>query len=511
MQINKILIANRGEIALRIIRTCREMGIKTVALCPKKGEEKNFLETILADEYYFLEEEGSFGYLNKEKIIKIAKKAKVDAIHPGYGFLAESAKFAFLCEKNKIKFIGPHFKHLQKFEDKVEAKKIASKLGLPTLPASTESIKTKKELLKWAKAIKPPFIIKAQRGGGGMGIRIIEGEMTSSELFSISLSVQKQMQMAFSDLDFFLEKYLKDVKHIEMQVMGDGENAVCLGDRECTIQRRFQKLLEEAPSISIAKYARKQMARLATRILKEMKYKGAATVEFLLDKEGNFYFMEINPRIQVEHPITEAITGIDIIKEQIRIAEGHKLSFKEEDIFLRGYAIEARINAEDPFNGFKPCPGLVKKYIPAQGQGIFIHSFLHDGQEVFPYFDSLLLKIIAYGKDREEAINKLKRALDETIIEGVKTNIPFFKMLLKKEDFIKGNYYTNFIEKSGMLKELIAVPYLCKERIMEEKLTEKEIAEIVFQVYENFKEMEPPKKELVSKWVLSERLKLIGE
>ncbi|HOI60312.1 MAG TPA: biotin carboxylase N-terminal domain-containing protein [Candidatus Pacearchaeota archaeon] len=514
MKINKILIANRGEIALRIIRTCKEMGIKTVALCPKKGEEKNFLETLLADEYYFLEEEGSLGYLNKEKIIAIAKKANVDAIHPGYGFLAENAKFALLCRKNNIKFIGPHFKLLQKFEDKVEAKKIARKLGLPTLPASTEPIKTKKELFKWAKIIKPPFIIKAQRGGGGMGIRIIDSEMSSSELFSISLSVQKQMAMAFSDLDFFLEKYLRDVKHIEIQVIGDGENAVCLGERECTIQRRFQKLLEEAPSISISKYQRKQMGKLAVHLIKEMKYEGAATIEFLLDKEGNFYFMEVNPRIQVEHPITEAITGIDIIKEQIRIAEGNKLSFGEDDISLRGYAIEARINAEDPFNNFKPNPGVIKKYIPAQGQGIFMHSFLHDGQEVYPYFDSLLLKIIAYGKDREEALKRLKRALDETIIEGVETTIPFFKMLLNKEDFIKGNYYTNFIEKSGLLKELIATPYLNKElrkRIVEEKLGEKEIAEIVFQIYENFKSKEPLKTEFVSKWVLSERLKLRGE
>jgi len=512
MKINKILIANRGEIALRIIRTCKEMGIKTVALCPQKGDEKNFLETVLADEYYLLEEEGSLGYLNPDKIIKIAKKAKVDAIHPGYGFLAENVKFAILCKKNNIKFIGPHFKLLQKFEDKVEAKKTAKKMGMPTLPSSDKPIKDKKELLKWAKIIKPPFIIKAQRGGGGMGIRIIDSEMTSSELFSISLSVQKQMSMAFSDLDFFLEKYLRDVKHIEFQVIGDGENAVYLGERECTIQRRFQKLLEEAPSSSITEKQRKQMGELSVKLLKELKYEGLATVEFLLDDSGNFYFMEVNPRIQVEHPVTEAVTGIDLVKEQIKIAEGHKLSFKQKDMCLNGYAIEARINAEDPFNGFKPNPGIIKKYIPAQGQGIFIHSFLHDGQEVYPYFDSLLLKIITVGKDREEAISRLKRALDETIIEGIKTNIPFFKMLLGKEGFLNGKYHTNFIEKSGMMKELIATPYVNKklrELITEEKLTEKEIAEIVFQIYQNFKNKESSKKETTSKWVLSERIKMM--
>ena len=514
MKINKILIANRGEIALRIIRTCREMGIKTVALCPKKGDEKNFLETILADEYYYLEEEGSLGYLNPEKIIKIAKKAKVDAVHPGYGFLAENAKFAVLCKKNNIKFIGPKHNLLSKFEDKVEAKKIAKKLGLPTLPASTEPIKTKKELFKWAQIIKPPFIIKAQRGGGGMGIRIIEGEMSSSELFSISLSVQKQMAMAFSDLDFFLEKYLRDVKHIEIQAMGDGESAVYLGERECSIQRRFQKLLEEAPSCSITSKQRKEMGELAVKLLKELKYEGAATIEFLLDDQGNFYFMEVNPRIQVEHPVTEAVTGVDIVREQIRIAEGHKLSFKQEDISLEGYAIEARINAEDPFNGFKPNPGIVKKYIPAQGQGIFMHSFLHDGQEVYPYFDSLLLKIIAVGKDREEALSRLKRALNETIIEGINTTIPFFKMLLEKDDFIAGKYHTNFIEKSGMLKELIATPYINKklrETIIEEKLGEKEIAEIVYQIYKNFKNKGESKSAPTSKWVLSERIKMMRE
>lgn len=510
-KIKKILIANRGEIALRIIRTCKEMGIKTVVLCPNPGEEKNFLETTLADEYFFLEESGVKGYLDMKKIVEIAKKAKVDAIHPGYGFLAENWRFAQLCEKNKIKFIGPNHILLSKFEDKIEAKKIAKKIGIPTLPASDKPIMNKKDLAMWANKIKPPFILKAQKGGGGMGIRIIENKINLGELFAISLAVQRQMATAFADADFFLEKYLPEVRHIEFQILGDGKNAVHLGERECTIQRRFQKLLEEAPSSFLDSKTREEMGAWARKIIKELKYKGAATVEFLVDNDKNYYFMEVNPRIQVEHPITEAITGIDIVEQQIRIAQGESLSFIQKDIHFNGYAIEARINAEDPQKDFQPTPGTIEKYFPAGGQGVFLHSFLHHGQEIYPYFDSLLAKVVATGKTRKEAINKLKRALDEIIIQGVDTTIPFFKLLLEDKDFKKGNFNTNFIEKSGIVKELMLKPYLKKkmEKKLVEEMNEEELADIVFNIYEKIKKINGFSNKYVSKWLNPEKLKMI--
>ncbi len=505
MKINKILIANRGEIAIRIIRTCKEMGIKTIALCPEKGQESNFIETNLADEYYFLEEEGSSGYLNPQKIIEIAKKANADAIHPGYGFLAENWKFARLCEKNKIKFIGPHFNTLRKFEDKVEAKKIAKKIGIPILPSSENKIKTKKDLLKSAREIKPPFIFKAQRGGGGMGIRVIDDQIAANDLLSITLGIQRQMASGFNDIDFFLERYLPYARHIEFQILGDGKNVIHLGERDCTIQRRFQKLLEEAPSSYIENKKRDEMGAWAVKLCKELKYEGAATVEFLMDENQNYYFMEVNPRIQVEHPITEAITGIDIVKEQIEIAQGKELSFKQEDIVLNGWAMEVRINAEDPEKNFRPTPGKITAYIPSGGQGIFVHSFLHEGQEIYPFFDSLLAKIVAYGKTRNEAIQRLKSALDEIVIEGVSTTIPFFKKVLNDKNFLAGTYYTNYIEKSDILKELICSPRNNFCFAKNNELTEEEIAHVVFQIYENIKK----DKTSTSKWIMSSRIKMM--
>ncbi len=493
---------------MRIIRTCREMGIKTVALCPRQGQEKNFLETALADEFYFLEQDGSAGYLDKEKIIEIAKFAKVDAIHPGYGFLSENWQFALLCDRHRIKFIGPRFKTLRLLQDKVEAKKIAKKIGAPTVPASDQSIKSKKDLIKWADRIKPPFIIKAQRGGGGMGIRVVNGQMNYEEMITLSLGVQRQMAGAFSDVDFFLEKYLPEVKHIEFQILGDGRKSVYLGERECSIQRRFQKLVEESPSAAIDDELRAKMGAWAVEIAESLNYEGAATVEFLLDKDRNFYFMEVNPRIQVEHPVTEAVTGIDIVEQQIRIAQGEKLSFGQESIYQNGWAIEVRVNAEDPQKNFVPSPGIVSKYIPPQGQGVFVHSFLQDGQEIYPYFDSLLAKIIAYGKDRNAAITKLKRALSETVIEGVATTIPFFQLLLEKEDFIRGDFCTNYVEKSGIMRELMLRPYLQKKIVCKHKEAgEEAIAQIVHKIYRQL-QTEQEKNgngKGLSEWVLADR------
>ncbi len=516
MSIKKILIANRGEIALRIIRTCKEMGIRTVALCPKKGEESNFIETSLADEFYYLEREEAQGYLDIKRILEIGKSARVDAIHPGYGFLAENWLFAKLCEKRGIKFIGPHYGILKKLEDKIEAKKLARKIGIKILPMSEGSINSLKDLKKWALKIRPPFVLKSRKGGGGIGIRAINGEISIGEVFTIALGIRRQMSMAFSDTEFFLEKYLPEAKHIEFQILGDREKVLHLGERECTIQRRFQKLLEEAPSPSIDERAREEMGNWAIKLAKELRYQGAGTVEFLMDKDKNFYFLEVNPRLQVEHPVTEAITGIDIVEQQIRISQGEKIPFSQESIILNGWAIEARINAEDPQKNFQPSPGLIQKYISPGGQEIFLHTFLHEGQEIYPYFDSLLAKVISWGKTRGEAISTLKRALEELVIEGVPTTIPFFRVLLENKDFLEGNFTTNFIEKSGILEELAPQPPA--RRILRQKeMEEREIAEIIFQIYQALKKS--PKeslrlptgqaeKEATSNWLMAERLKM---
>ena len=507
MLIKKILIANRGEIALRIIRTCKEMGIKTVAICPKKGEESNFTETSLSDEFYYLEREGAQGYLDIKRILELAKKARVDAIHPGYGFLAENWLFAKLCEKKGIKFIGPHFKVLKKLEDKIEAKKIAKRVGIPILPMSDGSINSLRDLRKWILAIKPPFVLKSRKGGGGIGIRTINGEISFGEVFTIALGIRRQMSMAFSDTDFFLEKYLPEAKHIEFQIISDGKNFLHLGERECSIQRRFQKLLEESPSMFLPDGKREEMAKLAIKLSRELRYQGVGTVEFLVDKDKNFYFLEVNPRIQVEHPITEARTGIDLVEQQIRISQGERIKFSQNDVHFSGWAIEARILAEDPQKNFRPSTGKITKYIPPGGQGIFLHTFLHEGQEIEPYFDSLLAKLISLGKDREEAISKLKRALEEFQIEGVPTTIPFFKVLLENKDFLAGNFTTDFIEKSKILERVS--PQVFIEKPLEKEINEEEIAKIVYQIYKLLKEKKEIEPQEVSNWQVAERLKML--
>lgn len=503
--IKKILIANRGEIAIRIIRTAKEMGIKTVALCPQKGQETNFLETSLADEVYYLEKEGTRGYLDIKKILEIAKKSKVDAVHPGYGFLSENWLFAKLCEKNKIKFIGPHYSILKKFEDKLESKKLAKKLKIPTLDFSDSSINSLRDLKKWIFKIRPPFVLKARRGGGGIGIRAINGEISIGEIFTLTLGIKRQMSQAFSDAEFFLEKYLPEGRHIEIQILGDGKKFLHLFERECTIQRRFQKILEEAPSPFVDTLLRKKLTEAALKIAKEIKYESAGTVEFLVDANKNFYFLEVNPRIQVEHPVTETVTAIDLVEQQIRISQGEKISLSQDDIILKGWAIEARINAEDPFNHFKPSPGKITKYLPPGGQGIFIHTFLHEGQEIYPDFDPLLLKLVGYGKNRKEAIARLKRAISEIVIEGVKTNIPFFEVLFSEEDFLRGNFFTNFIEKKKILEKM-KCQVVEKSISQEEKIDEEKIAQIVYQIYKIFRNLKT-KEEKISPWQLIDKLK----
>jgi pyruvate carboxylase subunit A len=510
MEIKKILIANRGEIALRIIRTCQEMKIKTVALCPNPGQEHNFLETRLADEYYFLEREGCRGYLDKDRIIEIAKKAKVDAIHPGYGFLSENWKFARLCQKNKLRFIGPHFKVLRRLEDKIEAKKIARKVGIPILPSSTGPIRTKKDLIKWVKRIKPPFILKAQKGGGGIGMRVVDGRVDYSGLFVISSMIQRQMANSFAESDFFIEKHLSGARHIEVQILGDGRKVLHLGERECSIQRRFQKLFEEAPSPFLDDKEKDVLRNLAIKFARKLRYRGAGTVEFLVDRDKNFYFMEANPRLQVEHAVTEAVTGIDIVEQQIKIAQGQEIPFLQHEIKFNDYAVEARINSEDPHQNFQPSPGTIDKYIPPGGQNIFVHTFIHEGQEIYPYFDSLLAKVIAIGKTRDEALSKLKRALEEMDIKGVPTTIPFFKLLLEDKDFLAGKFTTNFIEKSGILKKLSPKPITKYGAAKKEGVSRQELAEMIFKIYQQLEKEEPSsqKNNKSSDWLLPERLKM---
>ena len=502
-EIKKILIANRGEIALRIIRTCKEMGIKTVALCPEKGQEKDFLETRSADEYYYLEKPGSEGYLDIKKILEIAKKAKVDAIHPGYGFLSENWLFAKLCEKSKIIFIGPHYSVLKKFEDKMEAKKLAKKLKIPVLPMSEHSINSLKDLKKWIFQIQPPFVLKARRGGGGIGIRSIDGEITIGEVFNLAFGVRKQVFRAFKDSEFFLEKYLPRARHIEFQILGDGKKFIHLFERNCSIQRRFQKILEEAPSPNFSPSLREKMAQASLALAAEVKYKTVGTIEFLVDENENFYFLEVNPRIQVEHPVTEAITGVDLVEWQIRISNRESLKLNQDQIKVESWAIETRICAEDPFSNFRPATGKIEKLILPGGQGIFVHTFLHEGQEIFPYFDPLLMKIISFGKNRKEAILKLKRALDELIIVGVQNNILLFKKIMEEKEFVDGNYNCQFLEKNKILEKInieqISFPKLPK---VEERpsLLEEDIANLIWQIWNKLKNKIEIKEKKVSAW-----------
>ncbi len=501
---NKILILNRGEIALRIIRTCKEMGIKTVALCPKKGLEDDFLETKLADEFYYLGREGVAGYLDQNKIIKICKKAGVDAIHPGYGFLAENSEFAKLCKENKIKFIGAEPEVLRRLGDKIEAKKIAKKCRIPILPSTFKECETQKEIKDNVKKIGLPCLLKAVDGGGGIGIEVINKD-NKKKLLEIYEKLKRVSFSAFGSGRIFVEKFLENPRHIEIQVIGDGKgNAIYLFERDCSVQRRHQKLIEEAPSSFIDKRLREKMGKDSVKIIKHLKYSGAATVEFLVDSKKNYYFGEVNPRLQVEHPVTELITGIDIVEQQIRVARGEKLKIRQRDIKLRGWAIECRICAEDPFNNFSPVAGKIKEYITPGGKGVEIHSFCKSGQRIFPYFDSLISKMVVFAKDRESAIKRTQRALDEYVIGGIQTNIPFHKVAFANKNFIKGDFSTSFIKKEKILETL-------KEKFKKEKkkktktrfVDEDDLAVIVAHVYKDA--AKNGKTEDLNKWKYSTR------
>ncbi|QXE19203.1 acetyl-CoA carboxylase biotin carboxylase subunit [Clostridium sp. 001] len=442
---NKILIANRGEIAVRIIRACREMGIETVAVYSEV--DRDALHTQMADEAICIGPASpKESYLNVQNIISATVLSGAQAIHPGFGFLSENSKFASICQQCNITFIGPTPECIDNMGNKSNARDIMGKAGVPIVPGSDGAIKTNEELLETARKIGYPVMIKASAGGGGRGIRVVYDE---SEIIKNYENAKAEASAAFGDDTIYLEKFIERPKHVEIQILGDNfENVVYLGERDCSMQRRNQKVMEEAPSKVVTEELRKCMGETAVRAAKAVHYNNAGTVEFLLDKNNNYYFMEMNTRIQVEHAITEMVTGIDLVKEQIKIAAGEKLDFSQEDVKITGHSIECRINAEDVKRGFMPSPGKIKDlYVPG-GFNVRVDSAVYSGYNIPPYYDSMIAKLIVYGKDRDEAICRMRRALGEFIIEGVSTNIDFQFELIDSKEFIEGTYDTKFIENN---------------------------------------------------------------
>ncbi|PEM21281.1 acetyl-CoA carboxylase biotin carboxylase subunit [Bacillus toyonensis] len=449
--IKKVLIANRGEIAVRIIRACKEMDIETVAIYSEADKES--LHVQIADEAYCVGPTVSKeSYLNLTNIISVAKLTGCDAIHPGYGFLAENADFAELCRECNLIFIGPSPEAISKMGTKDVARDTMEKAGVPIVPGSQGIIKNTEEAIELADQIGYPVIIKATAGGGGKGIRVARHE---EELVKGIQITQQEASTAFGNPGVYLEKYVEDFRHVEIQIMADTHgNAIHLGERDCTIQRRLQKLLEESPSPALDENVRKQMGEAAVKAAVAVDYTGAGTVEFIYEyKTKSFYFMEMNTRIQVEHPVTEMVTGMDLIKEQILVASGEKLSLQQEEVQFNGWAIECRINAENPAKKFMPSPGKVEMYLPPGGFGIRVDSAVYPGYSIPPFYDSMVAKLIVHGKTREEAIAKMKRALSEFVIEGVHTTIPFHLQLLDHPDFVKGEFNTKFLEEHELVTQ----------------------------------------------------------
>ena len=441
---NKILIANRGEIAVRIIRACREMGIRTVAVYSEA--DKDSLHTLLADEAICIgPAPSSQSYLNMERILSATVAMKADAIHPGFGFLSENARFAKLCQQCNITFIGPSAEIINRMGNKSEARNTMIQAGVPVVPGSKEPVYTAEAGLAMAKEIGFPVMIKASSGGGGKGMRVCY----NSEDFVHTFETAKlEAENAFGDGTMYIEKYIEDPRHIEFQILADKYgNTIHLGERDCSIQRRHQKLIEESPSPAISDEQRKKMGEIAVKAAKAAEYYSAGTIEFLRDKHGDFYFIEMNTRIQVEHPVTEWVTGIDLIREQIRIAAGEHLTYSQEDVHVHGHAIEVRINAEDTEHDFRPSPGTVTNVHFPGGKGVRIDSALFAGYKIPPYYDSMIAKLIVYDKNRELALRKLRNALGELVLEGVKTNIDYQYEIINDEDFIEGNVDTGFIER----------------------------------------------------------------
>ena len=446
---SKILIANRGEIAVRVIRACKEMGIRTVAVYSEADAES--LHVRMADEAVCIGAAPSASsYRNIPALISAGEITDVEAIHPGYGFLAENAHFAEICESCKITFIGPGPEAIRLMGDKIEAKKVMGKAGVPLIPGSSAAVTSKEEALKIAKQIHYPVIIKASAGGGGKGMRVAHNDV---RLISAFLTAQAEAEAAFGVPDVYIEKYVEKPRHVEIQIAADNfGHVVSLGERDCSIQRRHQKLIEESPSPVVDSKLRKRMGEAAVRGARAVNYNSLGTIEFLVDGQGSFYFMEMNTRVQVEHPVTEMVTGIDLIKEQIRIAAGSRLSFSQEDVHWKGHAIECRINAEDPDHDFMPCPGQVNLYHPPGGPGVRVDSHLYTGYRVPPNYDSLLAKVITYGATRKESIQTMLRALEEMAVDPLKTTLPFHRKVLNDPAFLAGQYSTHFIERFSAQK-----------------------------------------------------------
>ncbi len=439
----KVLVANRGEIALRVIRACKELGIKTVAIHSEADAAS--LHVRAADEKVCVgPPEAALSYRNIPNVLSAAEITGVDAIHPGYGFLSENAHFAEVCESIGIKFIGPTSENIAMMGDKAKAREVVSKRGLPVTPGSLGELRSEGDAMQAAQKIGFPVIIKATAGGGGRGMRVVNKAEDLGRAFQ---AAQAEAKSTFGNENVYLERYFLEPRHIEVQVMADHRGHVIhLGERDCSIQRRHQKLVEETPSPAIDEKLRREIGRVAVEAVKAVHYRNVGTVEFLLDKERNFFFMEVNTRIQVEHPITEMVTGIDLIKEQICLAAGHPLSIRQQDVVLNGHSMECRINAEDP-EKFTPSPGQITKYSAPGGFGVRVDSTMESGATVVPYYDSMIAKLITHGRDRQEAMARMRRALDEFVIEGIKTTIPLHRRIFNDPDFQKGHISTAFLEQ----------------------------------------------------------------
>ena len=443
--IQKILIANRGEIAVRIIRTCKEMGIETVAVYSKA--DSNAMHVQFADEAICIgPEKSADSYLNMKNILAAAIASGCDAVHPGFGFLSENATFARLIQTCGIKFIGPEGDVIDRMGNKSAARALMQKHRVPVVPGSNGSVNTLEEAKAAAEEIGYPVLIKASAGGGGRGMR---KAFAPEEFENAYLAAKSEAKSAFGDDDMYLEKLIVNPKHIEFQILADSHgHVVYLGERDCSMQRRNQKMIEEAPSSALTPELREKMGKDAVKAAKAAKYENAGTIEYVLDEDGNYYFIEMNTRIQVEHPVTEMITGIDLIKEQIRIADGEPLSFKQDQIRLNGHAIECRINAENPKEGFRPCPGLVSALNLPGGFDVRVDTAIYQGYTIPPYYDSMIAKLIVHGATREEAIARMRRVLEEFIVQGVETNLDLLYLIMLNPEFVEGNYNTGFIEKN---------------------------------------------------------------
>lgn len=439
----KVLIANRGEIALRVIRACKELGIKTVAI--HSEADALALHVRAADEKVCVgPAESALSYRNIPNVLSAAEITGVDAIHPGYGFLSENAHFAEVCESIGMKFIGPSSENIAMLGDKAKAREIVAKQGLPVTPGSPGELRSEEDALQAAQKIGFPVIIKATAGGGGRGMRVVNKAEDLGRAFQ---AAQAEAKSTFGNDGVYLERYFLEPRHIEVQILADQYGRVVhLGERDCSIQRRHQKLVEETPSPVVDDKLRREIGRVAVEAVKAAHYRNVGTVEFLLDKDRQFYFMEVNTRIQVEHPITEMVTGVDLIKEQIRLAAGQPLSIRQQDVILTGHSLECRINAEDP-EKFTPSPGVITKYSPPGGFGIRVDSAMESGSVVVPYYDSMIAKLITHGRDRQESAARMRRALGEFVIEGIKTTIPLHRRILDDPDFQKGHVSTTFLER----------------------------------------------------------------